>query len=347
MKKNKRQPPVSLIILNYNGQSFLKDCLASIKKLNYPDYEVILVDDASTDRSVALVKKNFPWVKVLVNQKNLGAPASFNRAARQARFNLLVKLDNDVIVDKNWLKEMVSAAKNPKVGVVGSKILHYGSEEVQDIGSNIDHFGYQMNYYTLEGLPKKGTKTKAVFYVSGCAMLLKKNLFEKAGQFDEKYFLYKDDLDLCWRIKLLGYQTVTAFESKIYHLSGVVAGGKIILDDQGKYHTTARKRYFGERNTLRTLLKNYSGLTLGWVLPVYFLMLGAEILFFGLIGQFKVSRAYLDSIGWNLKNLGETWQRRRQIQRTRTQSDEIIMRGMIGGSSKLKYLTSIGVPQFK
>lgn len=338
---------VTIIVLNYNGQRFLEGCFSSLEKLDYPAFEIMVVDDNSTDESVSFVEENFPKVKIIKNKENLGAPISFNKAVKEAKTELIVKADNDIIVDKNWLKAMVLALnQNPKIGIVGSKILHYGSDEIQDIGSNIDRFGYQMNYYTLEGLPKGGSKIKEAFYVSGCSMLFRKNLFEKVGGLDEKYFLYKDDLDLCWRMKLLGCKIVTNLNSQMYHLSGVITGGTSVLDQQGRYHTTARKRYFGERNTLRTLLKNYSNLSLLKVLPLYFFIILAEVFLFTLIGQFKVARAYLNAVWWNIQNLSDTWREHKKIQAMRIESDRTIMKDMIRGSAKLKYFRTIGIPKF-
>lgn len=338
---------VTIIILNYNGQKFLEGCFSSLEKLDYPAFEIMMIDDDSTDESVSFVEENFPKVKIIKNKKNLGAPISFNKAVKKAKTELIVKADNDIIVDKNWLKAMVlTLNQDSKIGVVGSKILHYGSDEIQDIGSNIDRFGYQMNYYTLEGLPKGGSKIKEVFYVSGCSMLFRKSLFEKVGMFDPKFFLYKDDLDLCWRVRLLGYKIVTNLDSKMYHLSGVLEGGTSILDHQGKYHTTARKRYFGERNTLRTLIKNYSNLSLLKILPIYFLIILAEVFLFTLIRQFKVVRAYLSAVWWNIQNLSDTWREHKKIQAMRIESDRTIMKDMIKGSAKLKYFRTIGIPKF-
>lgn len=338
---------VTIIVLNYNGQKFLEGCFSSLEKLDYPDFDVIMVDDNSTDESVSFVTRSFPKVKIIRNKKNLGAPISFNKAVKEAGTDLIAKADNDIIVDKNWLKAMVLVLnQDSKIGVVGSKILHYGSDEIQDIGSNIDRFGYQTNYYTLEGLPKDGSKNKDVFYVSGCSMLFRKRLFEKVGGLDEKYFLYKDDLDLCWRMKLLGYKIVTNLDSQMYHLSGVVTGGTSILDRHGRYHTTARKRYFGERNTLRILIKNYSNLSLLKILPVYLLIIFAEVLLFTLIGQFEVAKAYLNAIWWNIQNLSDTWREHNKIQAMRVASDKEIMKDMIRGSAKLKYFRTIGIPKF-
>ena len=338
---------VTIIVLNYNGQKYLEGCFSSLEKLDYPAFDIIMVDDNSTDSSVSFVAQNFPRVRILKNNKNLGACISFNNAVKGVQTELIAKIDNDIIVDKDWLKEMVLALEqDPKIGLVGSKISHYGSGAVQEFGSNIDRFGYPINYFVLEGITKDQSKIKEVFYVSGCSMLFRKSIFEKVGMLDSRFFIYKDDLDLCWRMKLLGYKVVTNLDSKMYHMSGVVEGGTSILDQQRKYHTTARKRYFGERNTLRTLLKNYSDLSLVKILPIYFLIILAEFFLFTLIGQFKVARAYLSAVWWNIQNLSDTWREHKIIQVMRIKSDRIIVKNMIKGSAKLKCFRIIHIPKF-
>jgi len=339
---------VAIIVLNCNASQYLEKCFSSVFGLDYPDFEVIMVDDNSSDNSVELVRENFPRVTIICNDRNLGAPVSFNEAVAASQARLLVKLDSDVIVEKDLLSKMAATLESdPKIGVIGSLVLYYDSDEIQDIGSNIDRFGYQTNYYTMVGLPKDGSKVMDAFYVSGCSMLFRKELYERIGGFDEKYFLYKDDLDFCWRVRLLGYKVVTDLNSKIHHVSGVVAGGKTVLDAQGRYHTTARKRYFGERNTLRTLLKNYSTLSLLKVLPVYFLITLAEIIFFALTGNLDVSKSYLRAIWWNFENLSGTLIKRYQTQSTRVVADKVISQNMIKGSSKLNYFRTIHVPVFE
>lgn len=338
---------VAAIVLNYNALRYLDACFKSLENQDYPNVEAIMVDDHSTDGSADFVEKNFPKVRVIRNEKNSGACVSFNKAVAQARSPLIVKLDSDVIVEKDWLSSLVKTlGDDPKIGVVGSKVLYYDSDEIQDIGSNIDRFGYQTNYYTLVGLPKDGSNVIDAFYVSGCSMLFRKDLYEKIGGFDEKYFLYKDDLDLCWRTRLLGYKVVADLNSKIHHVSGVVAGGKTILDAKGRYHTTPRKRYFGERNTLRTLLKNYSSESLFRILPIYFLLTFAEMAFFFLVGRGSVSLAYLRAIWWNAENLPDTLNERRKVQNMRRVPDGEVMKDMLKGSAKFNYFKTIRVPIF-
>lgn len=339
----------AIIVLNCNALRYLPACFKSLENQDYPNYEIILVDDNSTDGGVEFVQNNFPKVKIIRNLgKNLGACVSLNKGVAQTDAPLVVKLDSDVIVEKSWLSSMVKTLEGaPRIGAVGSMVLYYDSDEVQDIGSNIDRFGYQMNYYTEVGLPKDGSTVMDAFYVSGCSTLFRKELFELVGGYDEKYFLYKDDLDFCWRVRLLGYRVVTDLNSKIHHVSGVVAGGKTVLDAQGRYHTTPRKRYFGERNTLRTLLKNYSAISLIKILPVYLLIVLAEIVFFALLRQTGVSLAYLRALWWNVVNFPDTLVHRQRIQKQRKVSDGEIMKSIIKGSSKLNYFRTIRVPVFK
>lgn len=339
-------PKVTIIVLNYNGRQFLNNCFSSLKRLNYSDFDVVMVDDCSTDDSVAFVAKKFPWVKILQNTKNMGACVSFNRAVKRTVAELIAKIDNDVKVDRNWLREMVETIESdPQVGVVGSKILNYDGKSVQEFGSSMDRMGYFMSYLGLEGETRELPKVRKVFYVSGCSMLFKKKVFEEAGMFDEKFYIYKDDLDLCWRMKLLGYKTVTNLRSVICHMSGVTQGGGSTGKGTKIYHTTSRKRYFGERNTFRMLLKNYSAGSLFKVLPVYFLIIFAESVFFILMGQFKAPLIYLRAFWWNMQNLQDTLRERRKIQEKRKVPDSIIMKEMAKGSLRWEMFKIVRVPQ--
>src|SRR3989338_3952054 len=173
---------VAIIVLNCNASQYLEKCFSSVFGLDYPDFEVIMVDDNASDNSVELIRENFPRVTIICNDRNLGAPVSFNEAVAASQARLLVKLDSDVIVEKDLLSKMAATLESdPKIGVIGSLVLYYDSDEIQDIGSNIDRFGYQTNYYTMVGLQKDGSKIRDAFYVSGCSMLFRKNLYEKIG----------------------------------------------------------------------------------------------------------------------------------------------------------------------
>jgi len=344
----KKFPRVTVIVMNYNGIKFLNGCFSSLSRLNYPNIDVIMVDASSTDGSATFVSKKFPSVKILSFDSSLGVPICFNKAAEEVKTDLLVKADNDVIFDKNWLKEMVETIESdPKIGVVGSMILNYDGKSIQEFGSVIDRMGYMTGCIALEGDPGKLPKILEVFYVSGCSMLFRRKIFDKAGMFDEKFFIYKDDLDLCWRMKLLGYKTVTNLKSVICHASGVTQGGSATAIEVKPPSTTGRRRYLGEKNTLRMLLKNYSGFSLLKILPFYFLQLLSESIFFAFLGQFKLAKAYFNAILWNIQNFQDTLKERRKVQAIRAVSDRTIMQRMIKGSSRLRFFfKTFKIPQF-
>lgn len=342
----KKYPKVTIIVTNYNGKDFLDGCFSSLLRLDYPAFTVIMADGNSKDDSVSFVSKKFPQVKILKDKENLGVCKSFNDAFKKAKTDLVVKVDNDIIADRNWLREMVKTIESdPQIGVVGSKILNYDGKSIQEFGSSMDRMGYPMSYIGLEGEPKKLPKLREVFYISGCSMLFKKKVFEETGMLDEKFYIYKDDLDLCWRMKLLGYKTVTNLKSVIRHMSGVTQGGVSMGEGAKTYHTTARKRYFGERNTFRMLLKNYSMASLLKILPLYFLIIFAESVFFILRRQFKIPLVYLRAFWWNVQNLQDTLRERRKIQRKRKVPDRVIMREMAKGSLRWKMFKIIRVPK--
>lgn len=337
---------ITIIVLNFNGREYLEDCFSSLKKLNYLNFNVIMVDDNSTDTSVSFVAKKFPWVKIIKNTKNIGACASFNQAVKRSTTELILKIDNDVKVDKNWLWEMVKTIKSySDIGVVGSKILNYDGKSVQEFGGCIDRMGYPINYIGLGVEPKKSSSIMEVFYVSGCSMLFKKKVFEEVGMFDEKFYIYKDDLDLCWRLKLFGYKTVVNLDSIIYHVSGVTQGSYSKGEQVKTYYTTLRKRYFGERNTFRMLLKNYSLGSLFKVLPFYFLIISIEAIFYISKGQLKILRVYIQAFLWNLKILKDTLEERRKIQKRRRVPDCVIMKDMTNGNARWKLFKIIGAPK--
>ena len=141
---------VSILILNFNGVKYLYNCLKSIENINYPSYEVILIDNASTDGSVNFVKNNFPWVKIIVNDKNYGFCEGYNKNIKYAKGKYLVFLNNDTIVSENWLTELVNSAEEYQVDICGSKILfsdnphliNHNGAKFTPIGSGFDiNFG--------------------------------------------------------------------------------------------------------------------------------------------------------------------------------------------------------------
>ncbi len=305
-------PEVSVIILNYNGKEYLETCLNSVLNSAYSNFEMIFVDNCSTDGSVDYVKEKFGnclRLRIVINSENLGFAEGNNIGAQHAKNDLLVFLNSDTKVYPNWLSELVKTAKpDSSVGICLPKIIfnHMPNATV----GNVDRYGGAA-LVRLEDVNKDGRDVIA----SGPAFLIRRDVFNKIGGFDSKYFLYCEDIDLAWRVKLLGYQILISPNSIVFH---EVAGTTRRLG-------LSKRRYLVYRNTLRTLIKNYSVQTLFRVLPISFTLMFLESV--ALVFTVKdpyVSLTTFKALLWNINNFKDTWILHRHIQSTRVINDDKI-----------------------
>ena len=175
-------PFVSVVVLNYNGRAFLDACLSSVFQISYPrsSYEVILVDNASTDGSVEYVRNNFPLIRILALNKNYGFTEGNNKGAEFARGDLIVFLNNDTVVDKNWLNELAKVAlSDSKIGICGSKIMSMKDHNVtQYNGRHLHVLGGVIPgaFYTYKN--ELGKEFHAVGSVQGSSFLVRKDVFK-------------------------------------------------------------------------------------------------------------------------------------------------------------------------
>ena len=325
-------PKVSIITVNYNNKRFLDKCLASIRKIDYPNYEVILVDNNSIDKSVEMVKKKYPWTKVIKNQRNFGFAKANNQGVKKASGSYLFFLNNDAKIAKKTISLLVKKMEEEKnLAICGCRILSYDGKVYFHTGIDIDIFGFPVNNGRL-------------FYTDGAAMMVRKKIFNQLGKFDEKYFIFHEDIDLCWRVLLSGYQIAALPEAIVYHFIGASAGGN--FPGPEKYQSTILRRYYSERNNLRTILKNYSLISLFFVLPVYLFINFGEILLFILVLKPKMIFYYLKAYLWNIINIKDTIKKRNTIQGKRKISDLELIRKMSFGSGKFLMFKKIGLPAF-
>jgi GT2 family glycosyltransferase len=244
-------PDVSVSVVNLNGEGYLKECLGSLMELKYPEdkLEIILVDNGSTDRSLELVRLNYPGVKIIENKVNMGFAAANNQAAKAAKGEYVAFLNNDTRVDKNWLIELLKPIYNDKEAVAsGSKVLSMNGKKIDFVGGmiNFEGKGFQIDY----GRPAEEREHDGYSFlpfVNGGAMMINKEVFLEAGGFDEDFFAYYEDVDLGWRLWVLGYRVVFSPRSIVYH----------------HHHGTSRTisedklRFLKERNSLYSIFKNY------------------------------------------------------------------------------------------
>jgi len=240
----------SIIIPNYNGLRFLPTCLNALRAQTYPANltEVILVDDASTDDSVTFVHENYPEVKIVRLTHNSGLAAGCNAGAALAQGELLVMLNNDTEVEPGWLAALVeAAATHPKAGSIASKMLLFDRRDVlHNAGDIVGVDGIPRNRGVWEVDRGQFDRDLSIFGGCGGGVCYRREAWEQAGGFDERLFMYLEDVDLAWRLHLLGWDAIFAPDARLYHHVSATGGG-------------ALASYYTGRNTIWVIAKDMPG----------------------------------------------------------------------------------------
>lgn len=216
-------PKVCIVIINYNGRALLEKHLPSVLNTEYPNFEVVVVDNASTDGSLDLLRKEFPSVRVIKNIENLGFGRANNVAFTKLKgFTFFALLNNDMEVTPAWLDRLVEKMKNNlKVAAVGPRVLYStmrgGRYIINSAGGVVDEF--DRGFDRFEGCPDNDTyeTVEEVDFISGGAMLLRKEAMDEVGGFDERMFFYYEDVDLCLRFKEKGWKIMYNGMAVVYH----------------------------------------------------------------------------------------------------------------------------------
>lgn len=306
---------VSVVILNWNGKKHLLKCLASLKKITYKPVEVIVVDNASSDESVSAVKKNFPRVKIVVNKVNRGYSGGNNDGISASRGEFVFILNNDTEVEKDFLEPLVEVMKDTTVGCVQPKLV-YGDKRtmLNAVGSYFTstgflyHYGYRKNTNTSQY-----NHRMTIYSAKGAAMMLRKSALSQVGLFDEDFFIYFEETDLCHRLWLSGYKVVYEPTSLVYHYEAV---------DTHREMKNSKIMYLSYRNRIASFMKNLSFPSLARILPLLFL----EYLFLTILyiakREFRTAIAMAETIIWNSTKLPRMLSKRKQIQALRVISDK-------------------------
>ncbi len=214
----KEYPTVSIVILNYNGGEDVLECLKSVTQIDYPSYEIIIVDNGSTDDSLLKIKKGYPQIRIIENKSNLGFAEGNNVGIRESAADYILLLNDDTVVGKSILKDLVGAIQtDPKIGIAGPEILYFDvPDQIWSAGGKIGLFGYASHL-------GKGRKLESynyprfVPYICGCAMLIKKEVLNKIGLLDKEYFVYFEDADYCFRANKAGYRCLYVPSPTVWH----------------------------------------------------------------------------------------------------------------------------------
>lgn len=263
---NKKNIKISIIMVNYNGKEYFPECFQSLSLQTYDNYEIIVVDNCSTDGSVNALKRDYSYVNVIESSKNLGFGAGNNLGVAHSKGELIVFTNYDVVFDRFWLENLVSTAMlDSRIGLVSPKIMLYDDKDlVNTCGLAFQYTGHAFT----RGCGRHSddfSNREQLASVTGCAFLIKREVLDKVGTFDEEFqnfgrFFHSslEDIDLGWRAQLAGYKIISEPSALMYH--------KYVQKP-----LTPIRYYYLECGRYYMLLKNYKAFTIVLLFPAFFL----------------------------------------------------------------------------
>ena len=299
---------IAVVILNWNGAKLLEQFLPSV--IAYSDEaNIYLADNASTDNSIAVIKEQFPSVKIIQNEGNFGFAMGYNVALRTIEEPYYALVNSDIEVTENWLSPILSLFDNePNIGIIQPKILDYKNKECFEYagaaGGYIDSYGYPYCrgriFDTLEKDTHQYDDETEIFWASGACFFIRKEIYRKLNGFDPDFFAHQEEIDLCWRAFNLGYSAKYTSKSVVYHVGGATLN-----------QSNPKKTFLNFRNSLLMLLKN---LPSNQLVPILFMRLtldgiaGIQFIFKGKFAHcFAVLKAHFyfyHLINYTLKKRG-------------------------------------------
>jgi GT2 family glycosyltransferase len=321
-EKNESCPPVSVIVVNYNGKEFLTQCLLTLSKTNYPNYQIVVVDNASTDGSLTEIRNSFgsdPRMKVVENSENVGHAEGCNIGAKNTEGKYLVFLDSDTeFKAENWLWELVKFMENDdSVGLAQAKLVLAEDKNCLDyVCVDVDALGtWAANYGSKAENLKESFEILAAS--AGCC-IIRREIFDQAGGFDPNYFIYDDDTDLSLRVRLLGHRILYVPSAVVIHRGGILRG------------VSGMMLYHSSKNRMRTVLKNYELKNVWWRFSVLTFFIFAVSVGFFATQKNEEAKATLKGLINPIKNLPEIWKKRLMFQSKRRVRDfELVTKGFV------------------
>jgi GT2 family glycosyltransferase len=300
-------PKVTVVIVNWNGQHFINRCLSALLAQTILPHEIILVDNASSDASLDVIRL-FPSVRLLAQEKNLGFAQGNNLAIKAAapESEWIALLNPDAFVEPHWLEALLSAARDyPAFDFFGSRLMNANDPDLLD-GTGDAYYVSGLVWRIGHGkrVSTKFNEMREIFSPCAAAAMYRRRVLLEVGGFDEDYYCYAEDVDLGFRLRLAGYRCLYVPMSVAHHVGSATTGGQ--HSDFSVYH--------GHRNLVWTYVKNMPGFLFWLLLPLQLLFNLITIVALTLRGQCRVAlKSKLDAI----KGLPLAWSKRKKIQNKR------------------------------
>jgi|GEM_PF-227838 GT2 family glycosyltransferase len=339
-------PYVSIIILNYNGKNYIRRCVESVLKSEYYNFELVIIDNNSTDDSFDIVKSEFhdDRIKLIRNSKNLGFASGNNLGVNYAKGEYIVLLNVDTEVDTKWLGELISVMQSDlTIGAAQAKLLSLDDKSLFDsAGDYLDFYGFSFRRGGdwIEKDSGQYDNIQDIFSARGAAVITRKQIVQEIGLFDDDYFLSFEDIDFCWRVKLYGKRVTFVPKSIVYH-----KGAGISSENAGKVNSM-----HGTKNIMMTMLKNYNRTHLikFAIIPHFISLITGLFILEQFImrreNKFMNIKNRLMAFYWLLSNSSNIRSKRRYVQSMRKTQDSEIMKSMLKTSvlDILVYMYNIG-----
>ncbi|MDX6555347.1 MAG: hypothetical protein QOD86_1542 [Miltoncostaeaceae bacterium] len=328
---------VSVVVVNYNCAAYIGRTLASLREQTWPDLEAIVVDNGSTDGSDELVAREHPEALLVRTGGNPGFAEANNIGVARSSGEYVFMLNPDAWVEPETIGALAAALRDDaSLGVVGGTVRHPDGT-IQETGNRLDRFAFPV--------PRRDEVRASVerdtFFVGGCSLMIRRADWDRLGGLDGRFFMFCEEVDLCWRVQLSGRDVAVVSAAVIWHHGGVTLAGGYARG--AKHATNPTRIYLRERNALAMVLRNGSrralaSAALGWA------MNALEALGFLALRQPRVAAQYPRALLWNLRELPRTLRLRRADAPHRVRAEREL-RGWARGSGKLRVLRAGGVPR--
>jgi GT2 family glycosyltransferase len=334
MLGKKTNPLVSIVVVTYNAKKYLESCLNSVLNSDYSNFGVIIVDNGSEDGSLEFleeISKSKLNITVIRNKENLGPSVARNQGIEKAKGKYVGFLDNDTRVHPLWLKEAVKVFEaNPKIGACQCKLILDDTDNIIDcVGEYLGQYGFLVNFVTPGAEKDIGQYDNfiEIFAAKSAGMIARRDVLNKIGGFDDDYFIYMEESDLCWRIWLQGYTVILIPNSIVYHKFGT---SSVILPQKINYLI----KFHGTKNYITSLLKNFGLWNLVKVLPLHLSLWAGMAVGYVLKGRLLWATYIVKGVLYNLVYFRRIWEKRLKVQYlTRKVPDNDIMSRIVKKTS--------------
>jgi GT2 family glycosyltransferase len=265
-----QQPLVSIVILNWNGRKFLEKFLPFVMASTWNNKEVVVIDNGSSDDSIAFLQQHYPAVRTILNGGNYGFAKGYNEGLKQLKSDYYILLNSDVEVTPGWIEPVIALMENnKKIGACQPKLLQYEQRNLFEYagaaGGWLDYLGYPLARGRIFDICEQDQgqydQAEPIFWASGAALFIRASLYHDVGGLDPFFFAHMEEIDLCWRVQLAGYEVYACPQSVVYH----VGGGTLPKGN-------SRKVFLNFRNNLIMMAKNLPAGEATWKITYRFLL---------------------------------------------------------------------------